>query len=463
MNIVIAASECMPFARGTFLGETIYTTAKSLESLGHKVHIFIPRYGFIDPQGSYIERIPVEIKTSINGSTVNSSIFKGVLPGSFINVFLIESQHHFSNSKEIYPAHLTREEIQDRSIFFASTILESIFRLKLNPDIIHLFNEGPAQISSLISSSVFNSQKKSNPKIILSVQGLESISMYPSLIPSFSDALSRCDLITITSDLVKKELQAEKDLYTLFEVLERKRDSLVTASAFNYEELYNPETDNDIAQKYSKGFFTVGKRKCKEELCSLFGFETNLQSPTIFATTLQSNIENEILKALIINLSGMELNFAITTNGQEITDRELIKLAAKTRNVRIKPGGDFTLIKKLYSGSDFFLSLLSCHSNISPFVAAMKFGCIPIPLLTPITNELKNCSLKENDADFITYDRNSPDEIIKALTHACTWYKNKEKWTFLVRAAMSISNPLKEKSYLELYNKMPDIKTLTAK
>ena len=465
MNIILIALECMPFARVTTLGETIYTTAKSLESLGHKVHIFMPRFGFIDPQSSSIERIPIEIKTNINGSTVNSSIFKGILPGSFINVFLIESQSHFSNSKEIYPAHLTSEEIQDRNIFFASTILESIIRLKLNPDIIHLFNEAPAQISKLISSPAFKSLKNPRLKIILSIHGVESILMYPSLTPSFYEALCCCDFITIPSSLVKNELTIDKNLQLISEAIEKKKDCLITASALNYEKLYNPETDNDIAQKYSKGFFTVGKKKCKEELFSFFGFETNLQYPIVFIPVFQSN-EKEIepLKALITNFPRMEFNFAITTNGQEITDQELIKLPAKTKNIRIQSGGDFKLTKKLYSGSDFFLSLSSYHLDISSFIAAMRFGCIPISQLTPITDALKKClAAEENNTDFITYDNKSIDEIIKALTYAYTYYKNKEKWTSLIRSVMSISNLLKEKTYLELYSQYLDTKILTSK
>ena len=89
MNIIFVASECYPFAEASSLAELIFKLSKEVEGLGHNVKLFIPRYGFIEPGISYIERIPQDFKVYINGTTILTSVYKGILPGSFVNVFFI--------------------------------------------------------------------------------------------------------------------------------------------------------------------------------------------------------------------------------------------------------------------------------------------------------------------------------------------------------------------------------------
>src|SRR3989338_1897152 len=271
MNIILIATECFPFAKATSLGDLVSSIAKGLEKEGHNVKIFIPRYGFIEPASFHIERIPLELKINLNNSTIASSIFKGILPNSLTSVFFIESQSHFSNSKEVYLDSTHKDEAEKRNLFFCSAALDVITRLKLPVDIIHFFNADCAQIGKLIRSKNIEYSFLNKSKLIFTIQSLEG---NPILI---KEVVNNSDFITTPSKVFEDELLLNNHSEEISESLAKKRGAFRGIPSSIDDEAYNPEFDNDITQTFSKGYFSIGKRKCKEELLDTFGLEKDVQ------------------------------------------------------------------------------------------------------------------------------------------------------------------------------------------
>ncbi len=454
MNIILIATECFPFAKATSLGDLVSVLAKDLEKEGHNVKIFIPRYGFIDPSVSYIERIPLEFKVNLNDLNISSSTFKGILPNSLTSVFFIESQSHFSNSKEIYLNSSLQNETQNRNLFFCLAVLEVISRLKLNVDIIHMFNPACAQIAKLVHSRNMEYSFLKKSKLIFTIQDLED---NKSNIMAANEAISYSDFITTVSKTFENELLS--DIYSsgIAESLTKKREIFKGISSGVDNEEYNPETDKDIAQTYSKNYFSIGKRKGKEDLFDLFdllALEKDIQLPLFgIVTRLTKNKGLDILIDMIPEIADLNLQFVLLGEGEKEIEEKLIRVSKNYKNIKVCIGYQNNLAKKIYAGSDFFICPGEKHPDGSYVLAAMKYGSIPIAFNSGAIKEIITDTDSSEEANGIVFNNYTREDLFESIIRAMKYYKNKEKWTKFVKQTMSYDTSKLDpaKSYINCY------------
>ena len=447
MNIVLIATECFPFTKATSLGDLVSVLAKNIEKEGYNVKIFIPRYGCIDPALFHIERIPLELKVTVNGSNtlIPSSVFKGILPDSLTSVFFIESQGHFSNSKEIYLDQAHKNETQDRNLFFCLAVLEVISRLKLNVDIIHMFNPACAEIAKLLNSKNTESSHLEKSKLIFTLQSLGD---NQSNVTLTKEALNYSDFITTVSEAFKDELLSDVYNTGISESLIRKREVFKGISSGIDNEVYNPETDTNIVQTYSKNYFSIGKRKCKEDLYTLLGFEKDIQVPLFgMVTRLTKDNGIDLLVEMLPEIADLNLQFVLLGKGEEDLEEKLIKMSKTYKNIKICIGCDHIFAKKIYAGTDFYLCPEKIQPDGSSALIAMRYGSIPI--------SYNSGAIKEIIGEFngITFNNYTKEDLFESIIRALKYYKDKEKWTKLVKSAMSFDtsklNPAK--NYINCY------------
>ena len=448
MNVVFISQECFPFASVSGLANLTCMLAKDIEGLGHNVTIFIPRYNSIDPSFFHIERLPIEFKISFNETKTNIILYKGVILDSLVSVFLIESQNHFSNSKEIYLA--DDKDNEERNRFFSLASLDVISKLKLDPNVIHIFNAGTAHIAKLLRSKNVEYAHLNKTSLIFTIHNL--IGLKNDALKDTNEAIKLSDFITATSDSFATELLSDTQRISkigLSESLIQKKDLFLGILSGTDEELYNPETDNEIAQTYSKNYFSIGKRKCKEDLQGITGLEKNPQVPLFgFVGRLNEEKGIEILIDALPQISHLNMQFVIL--GKGIFEQELIKITERYKNVKVLTGFDYNLSKKIYAGSDFFISTSKCETGGTSILNAMKYGSVPVAHCKGAVTEI--VLDMENGIIFTEYDEIN---FLEAINKAIKYYKNKEKWPRLVKQTMSFYlNPLDiAKKYENCYEK----------
>ena len=433
MNIILIAAECFPFAKSSGLGDLVFSLAKGIEKEGHNVKVFMPRYGSIDPSTFYIERLPVDFKVRFNNSNVQTMVFKGILPNSFVSVFFIESQSHFGNSKEIY---LTKEEeSQERNKFFSLAALEVILKLKLAPDVIHLFNSGTAHIANLLRSKNIEYINLNKAGLIFTIHGLQDFS--GDFIRYTKDAIKLSDITTTASKTYAHELLSDI------------QNSILSGID---EDLYNPEIDSGIAQVYSKNYFSIGKKKCKEDLLELCGLEKNNSPLFGMVSRLTEERGIDILIDSLSILANLNLQLVILGKGEESYEQELVQACSKYKNIKVFCAFDHALSKKIYAGSDFFLHPSQYESSGTSILIAMKYGSIPVAHGTPATKEIIIDIVLE-EANGIIFKNYTKEDLLEAISKARTYYKNKEKWPRIVKSAMSFdfASINAAKRYLDCY------------
>src|SRR2546427_11713161 len=96
-NVLMAAAECVPFAKVGGLGDVLGALPVALEKLGVSVTVAIPRHRTIDLQKFGFESVPVsgEGRIPLGYEQIPYDIQRGKLPGSFVDVFLIGSDRFF--------------------------------------------------------------------------------------------------------------------------------------------------------------------------------------------------------------------------------------------------------------------------------------------------------------------------------------------------------------------------------
>lgn len=455
MNIILIATECFPFAKATSLGDLVGNLAKDIEKEGHNVKIFIPRYGCIDPAIFQIERIPLELKINLNGSNTASSVFKGILPNSLTSVFFIESQSHFSNSKEIYFSEQHKNETQNRNSFFCLAVLETISRLKFNPDVIHIFNPACAQIAKLLHSRGIEYSHLKESKLIFTIQGLEELLNDQTNITFTKEAINNSDFITTVSKTSEEELLLDMHNTGIGELLAKKRESFKGILSNIDNELYNPESDVDIAQTYSKSYFSVGKRKCKEDLYALLGFEKDIQLPLFgIITRLTNNNGIDILTEILSEIADLNLQFVILGKGEEEIEEKLNRISKNYKNIKVCIGYNHNFAKKIYAGVDFYICPRETLSDGNSALIAMKYGSIPITLNSGVIKEIVDGTESDSEEpNCIVFENYTKEALFESIIKAIKYYKNKEKWTKLVKQAMNLNSSKANtaKNYINCY------------
>ncbi len=428
MNIVFISTECNPFATTGIVGDVVYKLAKDVEKDGHNVTVFIPRYGFIDPLSSCIERLSYEFQVKHYGRSIIASVFKGILPDSLTNVFFVESQNYFSNSKDIY---LTESlDNEERCKFFSSTVLEVISGLRLHPDVIHFFNPQTAYISTLLNSGQVESFKESGTGTVFTICDLFDFKTFRNHV---TDAIKHSDYVTTLSNGYAQGLLSDVQNLGLSSLLLQKKEHFWGQMLGINEEEYNPENDTVIVQRYSKNYFTAGKKKCKEDLLQQLNTDINFQTPlfSIF-TKLNSDEGFDLVMSSLIQLLSLNLHLVIHGSGNPSYEDELLRLAVKYKNLSVCLGYNYNLVKKIYAGSDFFIYPKRFDSGSIPVLAAMKYGCIPIAHMSGSINDIGS-----NGIMFKDYKKES---LLDAIGTATKLYKNKDKWLKLVKEIMSFDS-----------------------
>lgn len=423
MNIIYISSECFPFAKAGSLADIVSKLAKDIEKQGHNVKIFIPRYGLIDPASYQIERLPTDFHVKFNGNDVLASVYKGILPNSLAGIFFIESQHHFSNSKEIY---LTETQNEERFKFFSHACLKVISKLGFNPDIIHIFNSHTSEISY-----------HKNASLVLTLNNISDIK--GNILKRLRDSINNCDLITTGSDGFKNELLVGTHKTGLEDVLMNKKERFCSILIPPDEDVYNPETDKLITQNYSKSYFSIGKKKCKENLLEFLNLENNLQIP-LFSTIGCFKYDKgvDVLIETLHQLADLNMQFVVLGKGEPIYEQELTKIGAKYKNIKVCIGYDYEFSKKVYAASDFFISTARYNSTGSALLNAMKYGSIPIAYATGAVKEIViDYNQNSEYGNGFAYNQLTKEDLMESITNALKVYKNKEKWPSLVRQAMS--------------------------
>ena len=173
-RILYVSSEVIPYLPETEMASTAFNAAKNAHSKGVQTRIFMPRFGVINERRHQLHEV---IRLSgmnliINDMDMPLIIKVASIPKERMQVYFIDNEEYFKR-KAIFTDEDDKlfEDNDERAIFFAKGVIETVKKLNWAPDIIHIhgwmasllplylkefYKEEPLFTESKIVTSIYN-------------------------------------------------------------------------------------------------------------------------------------------------------------------------------------------------------------------------------------------------------------------------------------------------------------------
>ncbi|WP_223032511.1 glycogen/starch synthase [Hanstruepera marina] len=140
-RILYVSSEVVPYLPETEISSMSFEAPRMVNQLGGQIRIFMPRYGNINERRHQLHEVIrlSGINLVINDLDMPLIIKVASIPKERIQVYFIDNDEYFKRK-----ATLTDEEgnlfpdNDERAIFFAKGVIETVKKLNWSPDIIHV-------------------------------------------------------------------------------------------------------------------------------------------------------------------------------------------------------------------------------------------------------------------------------------------------------------------------------------
>ncbi|MFY9553810.1 MAG: glycogen synthase GlgA [Blastocatellia bacterium] len=473
MNILLAASEVVPYAKTGGLADVAGALPKALARIGHTVRVIMPRYK-VDRIEAISERLPGELRVPFNFGERGVSVFvdrSGVVP-----VYFIGSPEYFSRTK-LYGD----SDDAERFAFFSRAVLELAKAFGEHFDIIHLndwmtglvpaylktaYAHDPAfertktlfTIHNIAFHGLFSADQLSKfglPDWIYKAEG--GIEFY-GLASALKAGLVFSNAVSTVSPRYAAEIQTAEFGERFDGLLRARRNDLFgILNGVDYDE-WNPETDKYIAAHFSADDLS-GKLECKKDLLRSFDLPADLDRPLIACISRLSNQKGfDLILSIADRMLDRGAAFVLLGSGDEIYERAFQTLRdARRSQVGVYLGFSNELAHKIEAGADMFLMPSRFEPSGLNQMYSLKYGTVPIVRaaggLDDTIENFDRATLRGNGFKFYDYDS---ERLIEKIHEALLVYADRDLWRALMLNGMraDFSWDSSSRHYVELYQRL---------
>jgi len=472
MRVAILTSEAVPFAKTGGLADVSGALPKALSKLDVDARLILPLYEQVDRSllnGGSVENVRVEWRGQVHLVRFWYSDVAGA------PAYLLETPEYFDRST-IYG----HNDDHIRFAFFSRAALALLKHLSFAPDVVHA-NDWPcgfaiAELNARRRYDAFFQKTRSLFSLHnVGYQGLFDVGDLWWL--GFGDpperdyfALDRhasalkagimaADALSTVSPRYAREIQTRDHGHGLEWLLRARSDRLAGITNGVDYDVWNPETDADIAANFSADDLS-GKRECKLDLLRRFGLPQEPERPII---AIISRLVGQKGYDLIRQISGSILEtgsffIALGAGAKEYEDFLQRWHDAAPQRVGIYKGhAPEPLAHQIEAGADMFImpSLYEpCGLNQ---MYSMRYGTVPI---VRATGGLDDTVQQYNPADgsgtgfkFGPYEAGA---LLEKIREALYFYARPEAWQKIQHNGMLVDNSWEAaaKKYIELYQEI---------
>ena len=173
-RILYVSSEVVPYLAENEVSSMSYEVPKMINNQGGQIRIFMPRYGNINERRHQLHEV---IRLSGMNLVVNDLdmpliIKVASIPKERIQVYFIDNDEYFKRKATFTDeAGVLFPDNDERSIFFAKGVVETVKKLNWVPDIIHIHGWMAALLPIYMKHYYKNEALFSDTKIVTSVYG----------------------------------------------------------------------------------------------------------------------------------------------------------------------------------------------------------------------------------------------------------------------------------------------------
>jgi starch synthase len=457
LHIAFASSEVAPYVKTGGLADVSAALPKALARLGHKVTVFVPRYGTIPfPPGEFAGSIHVPVDdVHRSAGFYRARLEKG------LHLVFVEHPPFFERSQPYGVGNQDYADNRLRFAFFSRAVLEYFRSRGERPDAFHAHDwqtgllpvylkafywDDPTLHRIATLFTIHNLAYQGNfPLDTVSVLGLpwnlasRHTLEYHGGVSYMKGGILFSEIVNAVSPQYAREIQTP-ELGVGFDGILRSRagDVFGILNGVDYDE-WDPRVDPHIAKRYSADDLS-GKADCKADLLAAFGLPAEPDLPLVGVTSRLVHQKGfDVVVGAWYDLLERPLRMVVLGTGEPEVQDGFRALAARAPDrFAVRFAYDAALAHKIEAGADMFL----IPSRFEPCgltqMYSMRYGTVPIVRATGgLVDTVEPYDPATGEGTGFRFAHADGTGLIWALDQALAAYRDREAWQRLMRNGMS--------------------------
>lgn len=255
-KILYITTEMSPYQEGSKMSEMVNKMALKMHQGGNDVRVFMPRFGLISERKFQLHEVIRLSGMNIIINDLDQPLIVKVasLPGERLQVYFIDNEEYFKRKFYYKDENGTAfEDNDERAIFFARGVIETIKKLNWVPDVIHLNGWMASFVAIYLKNYYKTDAYFQDTKLVLSVYNEEDFSLGENIAEKlkFDEIVDLEAIKTPTTQCFIKEGMALADLVIKVEKLDKELEE-VYQNQQNTAEIADEENIVELYQKLAK-------------------------------------------------------------------------------------------------------------------------------------------------------------------------------------------------------------------
>jgi starch synthase len=472
LQIAFVTSEMVPYAKTGGLADVSGALPKALGRLGHRVTVFLPRYGGIAfPPGDFAGSIHVPVD-----SVHRSAGFYVKRPFEGVDVVFVEHPPFFDRPQLYGSATADYPDNRLRFAFLSRAALEFLRSRGQRPHVLHAHDWQTALVPVYHKAFYWDDPTLHRVPTLLTIHNVAYQGNFPSDTVSVlglpghlaGDALELhggvsylkggilfSEVLNAVSPQYAREIQGPAASYGFDGILRaRAADLFGVLNGVDYEE-WDPRVDGHLARNYSPADL-AGKAECKADLLRAFGLPAEPDLPLVgIVSRLIWQKGFDIVVGAWYDLLHRPLRLVTLGAGDPAIEdgfRALASMAPDRFAVRV--GYDNALAHKVIAGSDIFVMPSRFEPCGLTQMYSLRYGTVPVVRSTGgLVDTVEPYDAATGRGTGFRFDNPDGTGLIWALDQALALRRDPDAWRRLMMNGMSrdFSWQRSASEYVDLY------------
>ena len=460
MQIVFAASECVPFVKTGGLADVMGALPREILKLGHQVSVYLPLYAAVR------SHVDGELKYAVRSITIpfpHGNRFVGIVDGGtrdgvkfyFVDCpEMFDRQGIYGNNGDSYADNAERFGLFSRAVIEATKLIGV-------PDLFHVHDWPAALIPVLLRTVYATDAALKNCATVLTIHNAGYQGWFPPdtvdrlLLPweiftydkvehyntfnFLKGGVVYADALTTVSPTYAKEIQTPELGNGLDGALrQRSSDLRGILNGVDYTE-WDPATDGNLAGHYTPDDLS-GKRDCRKDLLHAFGLEVPDEIPVIgICSRFASQKGFDLLEQIAGRLAERDIAVVALGTGEPYYEKFFRDFAyANAGRFSVQIRYDEAMAHKIEAGADIFLM----PSRFEPCglnqIYSLKFGTVPVVRATGgLDDTVQEWNPGLNTGTGFKFEAYEAQALLDAIDRALVAFYDKKQWSRLIHNGMA--------------------------
>jgi len=488
LNILLVASEAVPFAKTGGLADVAGALPQELARLGHRVSLIMPGYSMID--ASLHGLAPwTRLSVPTASGPKEAIVERGVLPDATLppdcqaQIFAIRHDPYFARKGLYQESGADYPDNLERFGFFCRAVIQWLLEVqdKTNwvPDVIHTHDWQTALCLAYLKILYVDYTQRYAIGTLFTIhnlgyQGIFPASEYPTtglppslFVPSGLEFYGSCnvlksgliyaDLLSTVSHTYSREIQSAEFGFGLDGLIRERHDRLVGVVNGIDTDVWNPATDMHLPARYC-AMDVSGKRACKSALQGEMKLPVKDVPLLAVVSRLTAQKGLDLVEEIVPELMTLDVQLVLLGTGDASAEARWRSLHARyPHQLGLRIGFDEGLAHRIEAGADLFLMPSRYEPCGLNQLYSLRYGTVPIVRrtggLADTVVPYTPMAVKERRATGFMFGDASADALLNTVLLALRVYKDRSEWVALMQTGMQtdVSWARSAHAYEEVY------------